>query len=314
MSATKNHQSEAVIREMAARAFPERELAEIRELTEGMCNVTYRLTFSDGGTAILKVGPENARSTLRNEKNMMQVEVRSLKLLGEHPEVLAPRLYQADASKTLCSGEYFFMQTMPGENYVNVRQNLTEEQNLAIYQELGQQVRLMANITGPHFGILGEEAFDSFHAFFTYLMENLLADTRQAGVDYGVAHEDILALLQKDKPIFDEVTVPTLCHWDLWIGNVFIEDGHISGVIDWERTLWADPLMCDQFHRHCRQDAFLKGYGQRNFTPAESRRIVWYDLLLYGTMITEEVFREYEPGSQSGWVRPLFDAAWKDLN
>ncbi len=313
MIATKNYQSEAVIRGMAARAFPDRELAEIRELTEGMCNVTYRLTFADGGTAILKVGPEHARNALRNENNMMQVEIRSLQLLENHPEVMTPALYDGDVSKTLCSGAYFLMETMPGKNFIGLQKTMSKAEKAVIHREIGQKVRQIGEITGECFGILGEEPFDSFHAFFTCLMENLLADTEKAKVDYGTPHKEILAMLERDKPFFDEVTTPRLCHWDLWDGNVFVEDGHVSGIIDWERSYLAEPLMCDQFRRHGCKQAFLEGYGQTEFTPAEKRRMAWYDLFLFGTMITEEVFREYEPGSQSGWVRPFFDAAMKEL-
>ncbi len=313
MIATKNYQSEAVIRAMAAPAFPDREIAVIRELTEGMCNVTYHLTYRDGGSAILKVGPEHARNTLRNEKNMMQVEVHSLQMLEDHPATLAPRLYHADSSKAVCSGEYFLMQTVPGANFITLIKDMNQEARNVIHREVGRQVRRIGNITGEAFGILGEERFDSLHAFFTRLMENLLADTAAVGVDYGVPHEELLALLKKDKPFFDEVITPRLCHWDLWDGNVFVENGHVSGVIDWERTMWAESIMCDQFRRHNCKPAFLEGYGQTEFTLAEKRRMVWYDLFLFGTMITEEVYREYEPGSQSGWVRPLFEAAWADL-
>ena len=45
MAITKNRQSEETISSMAKMAFPDKQIAEIRELTEGMCNVTYDITF-----------------------------------------------------------------------------------------------------------------------------------------------------------------------------------------------------------------------------------------------------------------------------
>ena len=45
---TKNRQSENTISEMIKKAFPEKTAVSIKELTEGMCNVTYNITFSDG--------------------------------------------------------------------------------------------------------------------------------------------------------------------------------------------------------------------------------------------------------------------------
>lgn len=313
MGATKNHQSEAAIREMAARAFPNRPLSEFRELTEGLCNAAYRLTFQDGGSAILKIAPEGRSHTLRNERNMMRVEVRSLMLAAGYPAIMAPRLYGSDFTKSLCSGEYFLMETMPGENFITVRDRMDDAARNGIHRELGGLIRAMGNIPGERFGILGEEAFGTMHEFFRHLMVNLLTDTAEKRVDYGAPDEEILALLDVDKPCFGEVTVPTLCHWDLWDGNVFVRDGHISGIIDWERTMWAEPLMCDQFRRHNLRPALLEGYGQTEFTPAQRRRMAWYDLFLFGTMITECVFRQYENDRQERWVRPLFEDTWSEL-
>ena len=40
---------------MAETAFGRREEPAIEELTEGMCNPSYRLTYTDGFRAVLKV-------------------------------------------------------------------------------------------------------------------------------------------------------------------------------------------------------------------------------------------------------------------
>ena len=45
---TKNLQTNETIIKMVHAAFPDRKVAAIKELTEGMCNVTYCLTFCDG--------------------------------------------------------------------------------------------------------------------------------------------------------------------------------------------------------------------------------------------------------------------------
>ena len=75
--------------------------------------------------------------------------------------------------------------------------------------------------------------------------------------------------------------------------------------------MWGDPLMDDRFRSHNRPAAFLEGFGQTDFTPDEQRRIAWYDLFLYLTMVTESFYREYEDiqGAIS-WLRPLVADAW----
>jgi len=70
---------------------------------------------------------------------------------------------------------------------------------------------------------------------------------------------------------FSEIKEATLVHWDLWEGNVFIKDGHVSGIIDWERAMWGESLMDDRFRHHNKNDAFLIGFGKESFTEKEKK-------------------------------------------
>lgn len=83
MAITKNRQSEETISSMAKMAFPDKQIAEIRELTEGMCNVTYAITFKDGSESILKIAAKDRRGNTSNEVNLMQAEINAMKLVAE---------------------------------------------------------------------------------------------------------------------------------------------------------------------------------------------------------------------------------------
>ena len=69
-------------------------------------------------------------------------------------------------------------------------------------------------------------------------------------------------------PLLDEVTTPTLVHFDLWDGNILVDTTAptptIGGLIDGERAMWADPLadfVSLALFRDIEQDgAFLHGY------------------------------------------------------
>ena len=111
----------------------------------------------------------------------------------------------------------------------------------------------------------------------------------------------------------DLVAEPVFVHWDMWEGNIFIKDGHISGIIDWERALWGEAFMDDRFREHNRTQEFLKGYGKEKFNEEEMCRIYWYDIFLYLTMMTEGAYRQYEDDSQYRWVKPLFEASWEKV-
>ena len=53
--ATKNLQSEENIKRMAAAARPGVNVTGIKELTEGLCNVAYDISWEDGTSSILKI-------------------------------------------------------------------------------------------------------------------------------------------------------------------------------------------------------------------------------------------------------------------
>lgn len=72
--------------------------------------------------------------------------------------------------------------------------------------------------------------------------------------------------------------------------------------------------MEDRFRFHSVSDAFLKGYGKENFTPAEKIRCRWYDVYLYLIMMFEGTYRHYETQDQYNWVHGLFVQVWKEID
>lgn len=315
MGITKNKQSEETIIRMVENAFPGREMLSCKELTEGMCNVAYLITFKDESKSILKIAAQDDHGYLTNEVNMMDAEVKAMELArGKIPAKVA-EVELFDKKKSLCSGNYFFMEFIEGENYFAIQDTYTEEEKEEISFQLGQNVKQMVSIKGTEFGQLGDEVnhFKTQYELVRHMLSNVIKDADKKSVQYFTSGEEILHMLQQDKEIFAEVEQPSLIHYDLWEGNVFVKDKKVVGIIDWERALLGDPLMEERFRRHTRNDAFLRGYGQEVFTEAQMRRIYWYDILLYLTMMTEGQYREYEDDWQYRWVAPLYEASLKEL-
>ena len=75
MAITKNRQSRETISVMANKAFPDKRIAEIKELPEGMCNVAYDVAFEDGSKCILKIAAKDRSGNTSNEVNLMQAEI-----------------------------------------------------------------------------------------------------------------------------------------------------------------------------------------------------------------------------------------------
>ncbi|MBQ8556658.1 MAG: aminoglycoside phosphotransferase family protein [Clostridia bacterium] len=313
MSITKNRQSPETLRRLAEASFPGRAVRTFSELTEGLFNAAYRVDFEDGGASILKIAAAGTEGLLSNEINMMAAEVAAMELAHRHGLPFVAHVQHSDFSRTICSGAFFFMEVLPGRSLNSCKDELSAQAQEQILEQVGQFQRQTAAIRGTHFGLMGDERrFDSLYDLVRYMFRHVLNDAQARSVDLRLTPDDILARLEQDRAVFDEAAEPSFVHWDMWEGNIFVENGGLSGVIDWERALWGDPYMDDRFRRHTRHPAFLRGYGQAAFTPSEVRRIAWYDVFLYVTMITECTYRQYDIGLDS-WLRPLLAASWAEI-
>ena len=313
MSITKNHQSSETLHALAAAAFPDKQVRAITELTEGMFNAAYRIDFMDDSASILKIAAASEEGLLSNEINLMQAEVNAMELLRGHGVPFVPAVQFSDFTRTLCSGTFFFMEVMPGRSLSSCKQELSEETISTVMREVGQFQRLTTDFHSTHFGLAGDKRrFGSLHALVQYMFSNVLGDAARGGVSFAFTPDMLLARLKRDRACFNLVTTPSLVHLDMWDGNIFVHEGHLSGVIDWERALWGDPFMDDRFRSQSQHPAFLESYGKTSFTPAEKRRLLWYDVFLYVTMLTECHYRQYHP-EWIPWFTHLLKEAWEEL-
>jgi aminoglycoside phosphotransferase (APT) family kinase protein len=96
---------------------------------------------------------------------------------------------------------------------------------------------------------------------------------------------------------------------------VFVDDDvNVVGVIDFERVLWADPLMEAQFVGRRAHDEVVEAYGTRLFDQpgaAERRRL--YDLYLGLVMTVECAYRHYPTTDIEELGRGLVVAASEEL-
>lgn len=315
MAITKNRQSEETLRQMAKAAFPDKQVLKITELTEGMCNAAYFVVFTDGSKSVLKIAAENNGGLMSNEVNMMDAEVKAMRIVNEENAVKAAAVQYYDTSRTICSGNYFFMEALPGQSFYIAKDKLSEEEKSIINFETGRISKRLTFIQNDYFGLLGdaEHQFQKLYDFSLYLISNILRDAGKKDIVIGVSSDEILERLSGDKVIFEGAGRPSLVHYDMWDGNIFVEGKHISGIIDWERALWGEAFMDDRFRRHTRNNDFLRGFGKEKFTKEEMRRIYWYDVLLYLVMMTEGFYRGYEDDSQYKWAKEMFLASWKEI-
>ena len=306
MAITKNRQSRETILSMAKQAFPDKRVVTIRELSEGMCNVTYDIAFHDGTESILKIAAKDHTGNISNEINLMQAEVRAMKIAAENCTFKVADIQYYDTSKTLCDGHYFFMEKIEGENFHYTQDKLTEAEIAGIHRQIGKIAKELSSVQNTAFGFFGEDTrYDSLYAFVKQMLRNLVSDAQKRNIDILYDGQFYLNELEKEKYAFETVTHSTFVHWDMWEGNIFVNGGQVSGVIDWERALWGEPYMDDRFRRHNRNPHFLEGFGKTTFEETELRRMRWYDIILYLTMTIEVFYREYEDKGQYFWAKEM---------
>ncbi|MNW37298.1 Phosphotransferase enzyme family protein [compost metagenome] len=312
----KRQLSDSDLAKLVQRAFGgARILNSALELKDGWFNSAYVLTMEDGMKTVLKVAPHNAGGTLRYERNMMEAEVDVLRHLKNTGVIPVPEVYYYNNSAV--EPEYFIMEYLEGQPYNKIKDQLTDLEREQIEVELGRYNRLINDITGKIFGYyaIQDKHGTCWWEVFRDMMSDLLADARDAKLALPAADEEIMGLLDKHRAALKEVTTPRLVHWDLWDGNLFVEDGHITGIIDCERAIWGDPLMEYYFRDLAgRPPAFMEGYGLHNLNESELERVKLYDLYLALIMYIECYYRKYTDRNHIQWASENLTQCWQRMS
>ena len=301
-SKTKNKKTREQISKMVERAFGGMMLASagdaVSELKEGWFNVAYCIRLADGKEVILKIAPPIDAEVLAYEKNIMVTEVSSMRLMRENPAIPVPEIYFFDQEQDLCDSNYFFMEKLAGDNLEHVKSSLSPENQTEIELRIGAIVHEINRFTGSYFGYEGNSDLrgKNWKDAFIKIIFSVMEDGQRKNVDYGIGYDEIREAILKHAASLEAVTTPQLVHWDAWDSNFFVKDGKISGIIDFERALWGDPLMEAQFRPVFGEGISngMRGYGKTSFTYEEEERCHLYTLHLALIMNTECYYRNYD--------------------
>ncbi|WP_440962117.1 phosphotransferase family protein [Paenibacillus nitricinens] len=284
------------------------------ELTGGYFNAAYDLLLSDGRDMILKIAPSAEADTLSYEHDIMSVEVAAMRLMKSNGTVPVPEVYAYDNSKEMISSEFFFMEKIVGQPYNEIKEELSSQQRMSIEEELGRYSRLINEIPGERFGLFSASTpvkGTSWRETFKHLIMNLLEDAHRLKVEMPIPLESVEAEIKIRLHVMDAVVKPRLIHWDLWDGNVFVREGRIVALIDWERALWGDPLMEYYFRYIENSEHFCRGYGDSFDSPNECARKKLYDLYIDLIYFIECYSRKYDSQGHLKWAHDNLLEGWK---
>jgi aminoglycoside phosphotransferase (APT) family kinase protein len=297
-SRTKRRLTPAELDSLARRALGTG-VSTATELTDGYANAVWRLALEDGREAVLKLSPPPDLDQLSYERNLLRTEAAAIELATAAGVPVAPLLH-AGYDDPVLGGDYLMLAALDGVSWNEVK----PEGEDALRRELGRHLARFNSVTGevfgyPFAGIVGATWREAFLA----MVGALLADTERYPTPLPRPVEDIMAVFEAAAPALDEVTTPRLVHFDVWVGNVFLDlrgTPRIQAIIDHERAFWGDPLaefVTPTIFGELREDdPLLAGYREVTpveLTPAARTRLDLYRAYLSLILLVENGPRQY---------------------
>ncbi|MEV7962474.1 phosphotransferase family protein [Oerskovia paurometabola] len=239
------------------------EIAHAAPLDGGLFASTFRVDLTDGRRLVVKITSADTSRLLRYEHGILGTEEDVYRRVADRPDLLMPRVVHSDFSRTALDGDALVVTFLDGDVW-NALPPLDDAATERVRHDLGAFMARLHTVTGDAFGYpapASRMSAPTWPEAFGLMVDALLADAATWEVDLPA--EALRAVVARHHDALAEVTVPRLVHADLWPGNLFLAAGpldvadatadpadpadgpsplRLTGVIDTERCLWADPL------------------------------------------------------------------------
>lgn len=291
---TKNALTNEQIKTVIYKQFKHSEVTSIKQFKEGTLNTVYLIkgTQELRNGVVLKTAPDESAGLPLLEKGGLYTEVYVYQLLQDH-HVPVPKMYAYDFSRKVIPYNYILLECVKGKTWSNYFSNylLLNKSRPELMKKLGKINAKLHGIEGKWFGYIKEERhyrYTSWSEAFTAMVSDLLEDARKHG--YKIPYTEILSAIEQRKELLDEIQTPKLVNYDMWTGNIYLapkkEKLTISGIIDFERFFFGDPLatfpsfMLDRLEK---DPNFISGYSKVindhfTFSQEDKIRLVLYDI------------------------------------
>jgi len=258
-------------------------LTAVTPLADGTYNHVYLLNHA-AGDLVLKIAPTGPGLT--HEQHLIQTEAMFYQAaLGKAP---VPEVVHSGT-------DHLLMTALPGVTIHSAPADRAQYR-----RELGAIVSSLHEVTGTDgFGYPQRGLKSSWSAAFLGMFDDILADATR--YDVQLPPKVSRQLVTDRTALLDSVRVPRLVHFDLWDGNILVEDGRVTGLIDGERAFWGDPVAeFVSLTLFSDVDAdLLAGYG----ADINRERLSLYRVYLYLIMLVEGTPRGYTGPEHAGLVK-----------
>ena len=240
----------------------------IQNLYGGAFNTTKLVLLSGGRRVVLQVSP-NLPDALPYEKNLLKANAQVYELGRNHgicfPNVLGFGLWPGEVSQSYLLTEYIDGRAM-------ILTETSDQEKKRSFFEAGEMIKSLHDIEGRSFGrvaSIGTETKSNNKCLWSETIIDEFLQWRDRAEEYGVFDSTVCdtaaEMFVHYKDCLDEISVPYLCHGDLWMGNLLIrqsqEGWRLVGVVDADHAMWGDPDFDFPYGRGMGLE-FMKGYGR----------------------------------------------------
>jgi aminoglycoside phosphotransferase (APT) family kinase protein len=204
--------------------------------------------------------------------------------------VSVPELLLFDDSKIIVPYDYMICKKIPGKNLEQNWTDLSEQDGNLLAYQAGEILAKIHSIKSNEFGevsALGPfPRTKNWGEYLRFILNYHLNEAMELKLFSSTVQKKFLDFFEARLKLLDSVTSPQLVHGDFHLGNLLFVDQKITGVLDFEWSLFGDPLF--DISNNLRdmdsrwpgsQEAFNKGYGIKDFSDEEINRMKVYTMV-----------------------------------
>jgi aminoglycoside phosphotransferase (APT) family kinase protein len=192
---------------------------------------------ASGGRYVLKIYPAGGSSLSATEEFGLR--------LAAEAGVPVPRAVLSGVEPST-GRAYLLMTRLPGVRWADRRGTLSTAELRTLTADTARALRRLHDVRGTAFGRLSGDGrrWPTVSAMVESLSGEWLREFSAAGGSPELAGR-LRRLVSNRRAVLESGAAPALCHNDFIDGNLVVADAgppHLSGVVDFERASWNDPM------------------------------------------------------------------------
>lgn len=212
---------------------------KFEEVVNGFYNAIYRLYLNDR-IVYLKIAPGEDIDILTYEKDIMSRECRVYEIC-EEIGIPVPHILYHDNSKKIIPSEYYIMSEIKGLTLFELKDEIIDKSSY--YIELMEYIAKLHKQKASTFGYDSQDVhFETYGETILNMFDNVRKDAMKKDLVFPEHINNLLNKLHEYTDLLSKLKIPSILHYDLWDGNIMINEGRITGIIDAERSFNGHPI------------------------------------------------------------------------